>query len=244
MLIERIQQRRFRDKAGDDGADGGAGGEGDKGDKGAQTDPKLEQLQKRLEEHQQELERYKAKHQEAEKHRKAAEKKAIEQAEEAARKSGDVEALEKSWQEKLSSRETELAAERDQYRDMVRDLTAGQSSATIASELAVQGSARVLEPHIRSRLTTEYRDGKPTTVVLDKDGKPSAQTLDELKQEIRNDPAFAPLVVGSKASGAGGSSGKSSGASNTIARAELDKMSPKEKAAFYRKNPDVTIIDD
>lgn len=38
-------------------------------------------------------------------------------------------------------------------------------------------------------------------VVLDAQGKLSVETLDELKAEIANDAAFAPLIAGSKASG-------------------------------------------
>jgi hypothetical protein len=77
----------------------------------------------------------------------------------------------------------------------------------------VQGSAKALLPHIERRLSVEQRDGKPVVVVLDAQGKLSAATLDELKAEIANDAAFAPLIAGSKASGGGaGGAGGGGGA--------------------------------
>lgn len=127
---------------------------------------------------------------------------------EASRKSGDVEAIEKSWSEKFTARETELNERIKQSETMIDSLTTKSSAATMASELAVQGSASVLEPHILNRLRTEIRDGKPTTIVLDAAGQPSAMTLGELKAEISNNAAFAPLIVGSKANGAGGHGGQ------------------------------------
>lgn len=242
---QQMEAWKFRDKAGDDGDDGGGGPPEDppKDDPKGITPEQFAALQEQLSNVTGELDRFRAKHAEAEKHRKAAEQKAREEAEQRAKDSGNIEALEKSWQKKLADREAELLAERDGLDATVKELTAGQTATTMASELAIQGSAKALLPHIRARLSTSYRDGKPVTVVLDSEGKPSAMTLDELKTEIQNDPAFAPLIVGSRASGAGGSSGNPAGGSNVIKRAELDKMTPKEKAVFYSKNPNVKIVD-
>jgi hypothetical protein len=156
--------------------------------------------------------------------KKAAEKKAREaedaarlEREEAARKSGNVEELERSWTEKFTRREAELNGMLEQERGtlsgQIRDLTVGRTATDIASALAVQGSAKALLPHIERRLSVEQRDGKPVVVVLDAQGKLSAATLDELKSEIANDAAFAPLIAGSKASGGGaGGAGGGGGA--------------------------------
>lgn len=161
---------------------------------------------------------------EAEK-RKQAEDVARKAAEEAARKNGDVEALENSWKEKLTKREQELLDQLNGYEGQVKNLTVGRAATDLAAELAVQGSAKALLPHIQSRLSMDIRDGKPTVVVLDANGKPSAATLDELKAEFTNDPAFAPLIVGSKASGsgAGGAKPGSGAASDSNTKAEAAK---------------------
>lgn len=163
--------------------------------------------------------------------RRAAEEAAAKQQEEAARKSGDIEALERSWSEKLTAREKELQAEMEAREAWVRDLTVGQTATSMAAELAVQGSAKALLPHIKARLGTDIRDGKPVTVVLDDAGKPSAMTVDELKQEIANDPAFAPLIVGTKASGAGGVGGKGSAPSG----GKPSDWTAEQKSMFIRE---------
>lgn len=153
----------------------------------------------------------------AEKKAREAEEAARLEREEAARKSGNVEEIDKSWSEKYNRLETEkntlLEQERATLSGQIRDLTVGRTATDIASALAVQGSAKALLPHIERRLSVEQRDGKPVVVVLDAQGKLSAATLDELKAEIANDAAFAPLIAGSKASGGGaGGAGGGGGA--------------------------------
>lgn len=181
--------------------------------------------------------------------KKAAEKKAQEaadaarrEAEEAARKSGNVEALEKSWQEKYARREAELStqleAERNTLQSQIKSLTVGRTATDLAAELAIQGSAKALLPHIEKRLGMDIRDGKPTVVVLDASGNPSAATLDELKAEFTNDAAFAPLIVGSKASGGGaGGAGKGGGA----AQGNIGGTRDERSKAIASKFPDLPL---
>lgn len=90
-------------------------------------------------------------------------------------------------------------------------MTVGRTATEIATTLAVPGSAKALLPHIESRLSVEIREGKPTVVVLDQSGKLSAATLDELKAEFTSDPAFGPLIAGSRASGGGAEGHKHGG---------------------------------
>jgi hypothetical protein len=142
---------------------------------------------------------------------KEAEDAAKAAAEEAARKNGDVSALEKSWQEKLAKREGELQAQIESLNGNVNKMLIDNVAVTMANEIALQGSADLLMPHIKSRLAAEQRDGQFVTVIRDKDGKPSAASLDDLKNEFANNPAFAPVIVGSKAAGGGASGGKQGG---------------------------------
>lgn len=158
----------------------------------------------------------------------ALEREARERAEESARKSGDIEALEKSWQDKLAKREAELLEQSKGLQSQLVELTVGATAQKLAGDLAVPGSADVLLPHIKSRLT--YQDGK--LAVLDADGKPSASTVDELANEIRNDKRFAPLIVASRADG-GGASGSRGGGAATLKRSQ---MSAAEKREFIEKN--------
>jgi len=179
--------------------------------------------------------------------KKAAEKKAREaeeaarlEREELARKSGNVEELEKSWSEKYSKREAELSAMLEQERGtlstQIRDLTVGRTATDIASALAIPGSAKALLPHIERRLSVEQRDGKPVVVVLDQQGKLSAATLDELKAEFANDTAFAPLIAGSKASG-GGAAG--AGGGGGAAKGKIGGTKEERQAAIASRFPDL-----
>ena len=147
-----------------------------------------------------------------------------------ARKKGDTEALEKSWQAKLAKREAELLEDIKARDTSLENVLVRSTAQTLASELAVEGSAKVLQKHIQDRLAVDTRDGERVTVVLGEDGKPSALTLDDLRNEIAGDKAFAPLIVGSKASGSGAVSSKGGGAApNGNAGG-----SPDERAAYFK----------
>lgn len=143
----------------------------------------------------------------------------------AAEKSGDTEALNKSWQEKLDAAEAKSKVTIDQLTGTVTNLTTGNQATTLASDLAIQGSAEALLPHIQTRLKTEFIEGQPRTVVLDKEGKPSAMTVAELGEEFKANKAFSPLIAASKAGGAGlqQQHGNGSGATDT------SNMSPQQK---------------
>jgi hypothetical protein len=182
---------------------------------------------------------------------KAAKKKArdaisaAEQAQmESAKKGNDTEALHKSWEEKFNSRENEMQDHIGELTKTIVKLTSGQAASQIASEIAVQGSANVLLPHIERRLSTENRDGIPHIVVLDNDGHPSAMTVSELKKEFQNSASFAPLIVGTKANGAGRTGGKDSGGatSQQITRADFDGLSQFERSKYAKSGG--TITDD
>lgn len=179
---------------------------------------------------------------EAKRLKKEAEDLAQAEREEAARKSGNVEELEKSWLEKYNRREAELngmlESERGTLSNQIRDLTVGRTATDIASSLAIPGSAEALLPHIERRLSVEQRDGKPVVVVLDKEGKLSASTLDELKAEFANNAAFAPLIAGSKASGGGaGGAGNGGGA----AKGNIGGTKTERTAAIASKFPDLPL---
>lgn len=168
---------------------------------------------------------------EAEK-RKQAEEEARIAAEEAARKSGDTEALDRSWNEKHTKALTEKESALTALQAQIHSLTVGAAAARIAGELAVQGSAGVLQRLIEHRLSMEMRDGVPTVVVRDNEGRPTAATLAEFKTEVTNDPALAPLVAASKASGGGASGAKGGGAAKT-----WDQLSGMERVELRRTNP-------
>jgi hypothetical protein len=169
-----------------------------------------------------------AERREAQKRAKAAEEAAQLAADEAARKGGDVAALEKSWQDKLAKREAELVAKIESMGGAITTMTVDSVAANLAAELAVEGAAPVLLPHIRARLAVEEREGQYVTVVRDTAGKPSALSLEELKTELSSNPAFARVIAGSKASG-GAPGGRPGVGSSGSAIEEMMKLPPVER---------------
>lgn len=174
--------------------------------------------------------------------KKAAEAEAAAKAEEAARKSGDTEALEKSWQEKLERSRSEWEASTSQKDSLIEKLTIGNLAKDIAGELAVSGSAGVLERLIAPRLAYEIKDGEARVLVKDAQGKPSASTVDELKAELKADAAFAPLIAASKGTGGGAAGTKGGATSTTVKRSVFDGMSQTDRAAFFKSGG--KVVDD
>lgn len=171
---------------------------------------------------------------EAQRKTKEAEEAAKTLAEESARKNGDVAALEKSWQEKLAATESNYKNLNESLTKQIHGLTVGQTATKLAAELAISGSADVLLPHIQSRLTVEIKDGAPSVRVLDLQGKPTAMTVDELKQEFISNKAFAPLIAASKATGGGASGSGGGGAAKTMKRDQFETMNPVQKMDFIK----------
>jgi hypothetical protein len=153
---------------------------------------------------------------------------------EAARKAGDIAAVERSWQEKL---DRSLAEVKGQYEPQVQSLSGDLNrllvdnvAQSIASAIAIPGSDAVLMPHIKARLRTDIRDGQRVTIVVDDKGQPSALTIEDLKKEIAANKAFAPLIVGSKASGGGAGGGSGNGV--PPANLKRSQMNNRQKSEY------------
>ena len=142
---------------------------------------------------------------------------------------GDVEALENSWKTKLAEKETELGGKITKLSGAV-DKSLRQSTATaLASELFV--STNLGLPYILPRLKIE-EDGEEFVVkVLDKDGKPSALTVDDLKKEMLQNKEFAPILRGTRASGGGANGGNGGGGAPSDKDFDALTASPKDLAA-------------
>ena len=163
---------------------------------------------------------------------------AVRAAEEAARKAGDVDAIEKSWSAKYEKDLGEARGEAEALRAMVGKLTAGSAAKGIAAEMAIKGSETVLEQILSPRLKTEFKDGEARVVVLDRDGKPSASTLDDLRKEISGDAALKPILSGTNGSG-GGAAGASGGGGGAAPKGSFGGSREERTAAIRAKFPDL-----
>lgn len=151
------------------------------------------------------------------------EREKIEQ--EAAKKNGDFEALEKSYQEKLQAREAEIADMRSKS-----DKQSIQSeSQRLASQLADSPhNQRLLQRFINDRLTVV--DGQ--VKVTDEQGKPSASTLADLENEFKTSGMYDSLLTGTRASGSG-AQGQGAGASKSAS-----EYTESERIELAKTNPD------
>lgn len=160
-------------------------------------------------------------------------------AEASAKKSGDMEALEKSWQAKLDTQANDFNASLSAHQKTITGLTVGSTAHKMASELAMEGSAHVLLPHIQARLSVDMEDGQGKVRVLDKDGNLSAMTIADLSKEFREDVNFARVVVGSKASGAGVPGKAGIPGKGQINRTQYDAMDAGERSATIKAGTNV-----
>lgn len=149
-----------------------------------------------------------------------------------ARKKGDIATLEKSWQKKLDDQKAD-------YETRVGKLTA-HTTKTLVDNVAAQICGKIstvpslLMPHVKARLQADFEGDVPVTRVLDKDGKPSAATIDELAAEFVANKEFSSIIVATKASG--GATKPTTTTSNGGAGPDVDlsKMNPAQLAEFVK----------
>lgn len=147
------------------------------------------------------------------------------------RKRGDIDALEKSWREQkekaVAEKEEELK-KRDRIIQRVFRTNVADAMAKEISTVPV-AMARL----IQDRLVVEIENGEPVTRVLDKSGKPSALTVDDLKKELVADPDLLGMIKGSKASGSGATANPGGGATK-----KLHEMSDSERREWFQRDPE------
>lgn len=154
-------------------------------------------------------------------------------------KTGSSESIHKSWEKKFADKCAE-------YDGIISGLNGSLSKVTVGSAAKALSQIFIVptfaEPNIRARLTTEIVDGEAVVRVLDKSGKPSAMSLEDLEKEFRADKELAPALKGSGGSGGGnpppGGPGKKRSESpeemSEADRAELLKTDPSK---FYELFP-------
>lgn len=154
-----------------------------------------------------------------------------------ARSSGDIATLEKSWKDKEAIREKEHKAELEK-RDKHLQATLVDSVATqLASELGGENAA-LLIPHIKGRLTADLTGDTPLTRVLDKDGKPSAFSVEDLRKEISSDTRFKSVIVVGKGSGGGAAgAGRPNNGGAGAGQKKFGELNDAERTQWYKDDP-------
>lgn len=114
--------------------------------------------------------------------------------------SGDVEALEKSWKQKLAKAQEDAKAETARLNQALGEATVGRTAAAIAAKIST--APNLVEPLIRARLKAEITsDGRVIERVLDATGTPSASSVEDLEKEIACNPELKAVIKGHIAKG-------------------------------------------
>ena len=159
-----------------------------------------------------------------------------------ARKRGDLDSIERSWKDKLTKAETDAKGREDKLKSQLSTLLVTDKAREIAQEIST--APAVLLPHIVAKLTADLEGETPTTRVLGDDGKPTALTLDDLKKSFVDSKDFAPIIIGSKATGSGGAGGNQGGGASKqpseYTEAERIELFRRDRAEFNRLFPQAT----
>ncbi|MFZ1074812.1 MAG: hypothetical protein WAN50_00330 [Minisyncoccia bacterium] len=163
---------------------------------------------------------------------KAAEDAAQAAEEERQRKEGDIAKIEESWKKKLDKATNDGNTRVAQLESHLRSILVDAKAMELAAKIST--SPALLVPHIKARLQADLSGDKPVTRVLDADGNVSDMTIEGLEKFFTNNKEFAPIIIGSKASGAG-SGGHRSGGSTSGKKAS--EYSETERVELYRTDP-------
>lgn len=111
----------------------------------------------------------------------------------------DIKTLEKSWQKKLDDQVAEGTARETKYKTHIQKTLVDNVASDLAHKIST--APALLLPHIKGRITVDWEGDEPKTRILDKDGKPSALTVEELGKEFSTNKDFSAIIRVSQASG-------------------------------------------
>jgi nucleotide-binding universal stress UspA family protein len=121
----------------------------------------------------------------------------------------DKEALKKSYDAKIAKLQEKHTGEVERIKGSLRKTHVDSVAERIANEIST--APDLLVPLLKGRLAVDLDADEPSTQVLDLLGKPSAATIEELKQEFLSNQKFAAILIGSKGSGGGAGGGGNGG---------------------------------
>lgn len=150
----------------------------------------------------------------------------------------DVDALENSYKEKYGKKEKELTDQIATLTGSLEKHLLDGSATKLAAEIAAKPEyVDLILPHIRNRMKLEDGEGGAHVVrVLDKDGKPSAANVEDLKKELLGNKAFAAILTGSKAAGGGANGGKGGSATNRFNK-KFGELTTAERTEWHAEDP-------
>lgn len=150
----------------------------------------------------------------------------------AARKAGDIATLETSWKKKRDDDVAVVTGQLTKREAALRKKFVDDAATALVTRIST--TPGVLLPHVLSRIDVDMSGDEPITRVLDKSGKPSAASLDDLEKEIVANPDFAAIIIASQGSGGGANGGKQNGGGSTKKFAEMNST---ERGEYLKRDP-------
>ncbi|CAA2409737.1 Phage putative scaffold protein [Xanthomonas phage Suba] len=156
-----------------------------------------------------------------------------------ARKTGDIEALERQWNAEKAESDGKFTAKISALSSRIIDSALNTAAMGLSEKIATTGNAKILLPHIKARISAELDDNDNVVVkVLGQDGKPSDLTIDKLGEEFVANKDYSGIIQGTKASGGAGASNNggavhTSNSGNNGGGKLLADLSPQELAERF-----------
>ena len=141
-----------------------------------------------------------------------------------AKKRGDIELLEKSWNAKHEELFSKYNGLKSQIANNLRD----EAARALATKVSTVPS--VMQALIKERISVSTEDEFPSVAYINARGKTCS--LEELQKEIYSTKEFAPILIGSKANG--GSATVEVKPSDSSAKQNLTAMSSRELADYIK----------
>lgn len=153
----------------------------------------------------------------------------------------DVDALEGSWKTKVAEAKQEATEKVTKREQQLKKVLVNDKAASLARKISI--APELMADHIAKRLTVEEVEGEMVTRVLDKDGKPSALTIEDLGKEFSDNPSYKSVIIGTRGAGGGasGKDGKQQAGSGGGGGTDLDafkKMDGAERTALFQSDPE------
>lgn len=150
-----------------------------------------------------------------------------------AKEKNDIPTIEAAWQKKLDDQKKksdEALARRDKQ---LSNLLVRNVALQIANE--VSDNPDLLLPHLERSIVADLDGEEPKTVFLDDKGQRTAKNLEDFKKEVVDNPTFASIIIGSKATGGGADQRKANGGG---APKSLKDMTETERVELAKRNPE------
>lgn len=148
----------------------------------------------------------------------------------------DVKSLTEQHTKKMGETTAEFNARLAKRDDFIKVTLIDSVASKLVNKISL--APALLLPHVKARMQVDFEGDTPVTNILDKDGKVSKMTIDELQQEFVANKEFSAIIKASDASGSAGAGKKNGGAGLKPSNNDVDlsKLSHAEMAARIESN--------